>query len=108
MKWLIKLESMLLFPFPAVPVYVALLLSSVSLSPVWEVSRGALQALASSRLCSLAQPRAPAAGWQPDRLLPDPVSSENNRGKKINQIIIITMLFYGCCNVLHELASNSK
>lgn len=94
---------MLLFPFPVIPFYVALLLSSVRLSPVWEVSRGALQALASSRLCSLAQPRAPAAGWQPDRLLPDRVSSKSY--KKNNKK---NMLFYECCNVLHELASNSK
>lgn len=76
------LESMLLFPFPVVPVYIALLLSPLRLSPVWEVGWGALQALASGRLCSLAQPRAPAAGWQPDRLLPDPVRSEKNKGKK--------------------------
>lgn len=45
------------------------------LSPVWEVSEWALRAVASSRLCSLAQPRAPAAGWQPDRPLLAPVSN---------------------------------
>lgn len=91
---------MLLFPFPVVFFYVALLLSSVRLSPVWEVSRGALQALASSRLCSLAQPRAPAAGWQPDRRLPQPVSSKSYKIK--------SMVFHEYHNVLHELASNWK
>lgn len=94
---------MLLFPFPVIPFYVALLLSSVRLSPVWEVSRGALQALASSRLCSLAQPRAPAAGWQPDRLLPDRVSSNSYKKQP--------MLFYECCNVcmnLHLIQSDCR
>lgn len=73
---------MRLLPFPVVPFHVALLLSSVRRSPVWEVSRGALQALASSRLCSLAQPQAPAAGWQPARLLPEPVSNKSYKNKK--------------------------
>ncbi|XP_051239398.1 theg spermatid protein [Dicentrarchus labrax] len=41
--------------------------TQVTLSPIWEVSECALRAVASNRLCSLAQPRAPAAGWQPDR-----------------------------------------
>lgn len=91
---------MLLFPFPVVLFYVALLLSSVRLSPVWGVSRGALQAPASSRLCSLAQPRAPAAGWQPDRQLPQPVSSTSYKTK--------STLFHEYYNVLHELASSWK
>nr|XP_046268506.1 theg spermatid protein isoform X2 [Scatophagus argus]XP_046268508.1 theg spermatid protein isoform X2 [Scatophagus argus] len=42
--------------------------TQVTRSPIWEVSEGALRAVASSRLCSLSQPRAPAAGWKPDRL----------------------------------------
>ncbi|XP_073339218.1 sperm microtubule associated protein 2 [Pagrus major] len=41
--------------------------SQVTLSPIWEVSERALRAVASNRLCSLARPRAPVAGWQPDR-----------------------------------------
>lgn len=44
-------------------------------SPIWKVSEGALKAVASSRVCSLAVPRAPAAGWQPDRTLLIPVSN---------------------------------
>lgn len=44
-------------------------------SPIWKVSEGALKAVASSRVCSLAVPRAPAAGWQPDRPLLMPVSN---------------------------------
>ncbi|KAM6968608.1 sperm microtubule associated protein 2 [Tautogolabrus adspersus] len=46
----------------------------VILSPTWEVSEWALQAVASDRLCSLAQPRAPAAGWQLDRPLLAPLN----------------------------------
>ncbi|XP_075873903.1 sperm microtubule associated protein 2 [Nelusetta ayraudi] len=38
-------------------------------SPIWEVSSGALKAVASSRLCRLALPRPAAAGWQPIRPL---------------------------------------
>ncbi|XP_070835933.1 sperm microtubule associated protein 2 [Chaetodon trifascialis] len=48
--------------------------TQVTISPVWEVSEWALRAVASSRLCSLAQPRAPAAGWQPDRPLLAPLN----------------------------------
>nr|XP_029136301.1 testicular haploid expressed gene protein-like [Labrus bergylta] len=44
------------------------------LSPTWEVSEWALQAVASDRLCSLAHPRAPAAGWQLDRPLLAPLN----------------------------------
>ncbi|KAK2891988.1 hypothetical protein Q8A73_017653 [Channa argus] len=43
-------------------------------SPIWEVSEWALRAVASERLCSLAQPRVPAAGWQPDRPLLVPLN----------------------------------
>lgn len=50
------------------------LFSFLRLSPIWEVSEHALRAIASSRLCSLAQPRAPVAGWRPDRLPLAPVS----------------------------------
>ncbi|XP_013879003.1 sperm microtubule associated protein 2 [Austrofundulus limnaeus] len=46
----------------------------VVISPIWEVSRWALRAVPSERLCVLAQPRAPAAGWQPQRPLPTPLS----------------------------------
>nr|XP_020442586.1 testicular haploid expressed gene protein [Monopterus albus] len=42
-------------------------------SSIWEVSEWALRAVASERLCSLAQPRSPAVGWQPDRLLLAPL-----------------------------------
>ncbi|XP_060919552.1 sperm microtubule associated protein 2 [Labrus mixtus] len=44
------------------------------LSPTWEVSEWALQAVASDRLCSLAHPRASAAGWQLDRPLLAPLN----------------------------------
>ncbi|XP_017274428.1 theg spermatid protein [Kryptolebias marmoratus] len=49
--------------------------NQVVISPIWEVSRWALRAVPSERLCVLAQPRAPAAGWQPARPLPSPLSS---------------------------------
>ncbi|KAK9533875.1 hypothetical protein VZT92_008968 [Zoarces viviparus] len=39
------------------------------LSPIWEVSEWALRAVPSDRLCGLAQPRPPAAGWQQERPL---------------------------------------
>ncbi|KAF1374666.1 hypothetical protein PFLUV_G00231470 [Perca fluviatilis] len=48
--------------------------AQVTISPVWEVSEWALKAVPSNRLCSLAQPRAPAVGWQPDRLLLAPLN----------------------------------
>ncbi|XP_034530887.1 theg spermatid protein [Notolabrus celidotus] len=48
--------------------------TQVTLSPTWEVSEWALRAVASDRLCSLAQPRMPAAEWQPDRLLLVPLN----------------------------------
>ncbi|KAL2096961.1 hypothetical protein ACEWY4_006168 [Coilia grayii] len=38
-------------------------------SPEWPVSTAALRAQASERVCSLAQPRPPADGWQPERPL---------------------------------------
>ncbi|XP_054470595.1 theg spermatid protein [Anoplopoma fimbria] len=44
-------------------------LTQFTLSPIWEVSEWALRAVPSDRLCSLAQPRAPAVGWQPDHPL---------------------------------------
>ncbi|XP_028421176.1 sperm microtubule associated protein 2 [Perca flavescens] len=48
--------------------------AQVTISPVWEVSEWALKAVPSNRLCSLAQPRAPAVGWQPGRLLLSPLN----------------------------------
>lgn len=42
---------------------------------MWEVSELALRAVPSERLCHLAQPRVPAAGWQPDRPLLTAVSN---------------------------------
>ncbi|XP_026176736.1 sperm microtubule associated protein 2 isoform X2 [Mastacembelus armatus] len=48
--------------------------TQVTLSPVWEVSEWALRAVASQRLCRLAQHRIPAAGWQPDRPLLAPLN----------------------------------
>ncbi|XP_071354822.1 sperm microtubule associated protein 2 [Trachinotus anak] len=48
--------------------------TQITLSPGWEVSGWALRAEPSERLCSLAQPQVPAAGWQPDRPLPAPLS----------------------------------
>lgn len=54
-----------------------LFLSLHRLSPIWEVSEWALRAVPSERLCSLAQPRVPAVGWQPDRPLLAPVSRTN-------------------------------
>ncbi|XP_018519040.1 theg spermatid protein isoform X1 [Lates calcarifer] len=50
------------------------LYTQVILSPIWEVSEWALRAVPSERLCSLARPRFPAAGWQPDRPLVAPLS----------------------------------
>uniref|UniRef100_UPI003AB096E9 sperm microtubule associated protein 2 n=1 Tax=Centroberyx gerrardi TaxID=166262 RepID=UPI003AB096E9 len=49
-------------------------LTQTRVSPVWEVSEQALRAVPSRRLCCLAQPRLPAAGWQPDRRLLAPPS----------------------------------
>ncbi|XP_053700586.1 theg spermatid protein [Synchiropus splendidus] len=43
-------------------------------SPVWPVSPRALQAVPSERLCKLAQPKTPAAGWQPELPLLTPLS----------------------------------
>ncbi|XP_069391826.1 sperm microtubule associated protein 2 [Paralichthys olivaceus] len=54
--------------------YPSLFLSSLRLSPIWEVSEWALRAVPSKRLCSLAQPRAPAAGWEPERPLLVPLN----------------------------------
>ncbi|XP_008303185.1 sperm microtubule associated protein 2 [Stegastes partitus] len=45
-----------------------------TVSPIWDVSEWALRAVPSERLRRLAQPRAPAAGWQPDRPLLLPLS----------------------------------
>ncbi|MED6252701.1 hypothetical protein ATANTOWER_015562 [Ataeniobius toweri] len=50
--------------------------TQVPLSPIWEVSKWALRAVPSERLCKLAQPRAPVEGWQPGCPLPAPL----NRG----------------------------
>ncbi|KAJ8003735.1 hypothetical protein DPEC_G00151440 [Dallia pectoralis] len=44
------------------------------LSPQWEVSVGALRACPSNRVCSLALPRLPTIGWEPERLLLTPPS----------------------------------
>ncbi|XP_069566674.1 sperm microtubule associated protein 2 [Brachyistius frenatus] len=48
--------------------------TQVTISPIWKVNERALRAVASERLRSLAQPRAPAAGWQPARPLLAPLS----------------------------------
>ncbi|XP_034714873.1 theg spermatid protein [Etheostoma cragini] len=48
--------------------------TQVTISPVWKVSEWALKAVPSNRLCSLAQPRNPAVGWQQDHLLLAPLS----------------------------------
>ncbi|XP_037551245.1 theg spermatid protein [Nematolebias whitei] len=53
--------------------------NQVVISPIWEVSRWALRAEPSERLCVLAQPRGPAAGWQPERPLPTPVSKTRQK-----------------------------
>ncbi|MCJ8745104.1 hypothetical protein PDJAM_G00126540 [Pangasius djambal] len=46
-------------------------MSKVKESSEWKVSAAALKAHPSERVCSLARPRQPAVGWQPDRpLLP--------------------------------------
>ncbi|KAK2826465.1 hypothetical protein Q5P01_020679 [Channa striata] len=47
-------------------------------SPVWQVSAWALRAVPSERLCSLAQPRVPVAGWQPDRPLLVPSNTDSS------------------------------
>ncbi|XP_059203365.1 sperm microtubule associated protein 2 [Centropristis striata] len=49
-------------------------LPSGSPSPLWAVSVWALGAVPSDRLCLLARPRAPAAGWQPDRPVLGPLN----------------------------------
>ncbi|XP_067470716.1 sperm microtubule associated protein 2 isoform X1 [Thunnus thynnus] len=59
---------------PLLPATTWLLFHSCRLSPVWEVSEWALRAVPSERLCRLAQPRAPAVGWQSDRPLLFPLS----------------------------------
>ncbi|XP_053290799.1 testicular haploid expressed gene protein [Pleuronectes platessa] len=51
--------------------------TQVTLSPIWEVSEWALRAVPSKRLCSLAQPRAPAAGWEPECPLLVPVTPKH-------------------------------
>ncbi|XP_067308914.1 sperm microtubule associated protein 2 [Pseudorasbora parva] len=43
-------------------------------SPEWTVSAAALKACPSQRVCSLALPRVPVDGWQPDRPLLAPLS----------------------------------
>ncbi|XP_016888892.1 testicular haploid expressed gene protein [Cynoglossus semilaevis] len=48
--------------------------TEVTRSPIWEVSEWALRVIPSQRLCSLARPRAPAAGWEPDRPLLAPLN----------------------------------
>ncbi|XP_076013559.1 sperm microtubule associated protein 2-like [Genypterus blacodes] len=48
--------------------------SQITGSPIWEVSKWALGAIPSERLCCLARPRPPAAGWQPDNSLLAPLS----------------------------------
>ncbi|KAF7646848.1 hypothetical protein LDENG_00181540 [Lucifuga dentata] len=48
--------------------------AQITVSPIWEVSRWALEAIPSERLCCLAQSRPPAAGWQPSRVLLAPLS----------------------------------
>lgn len=57
-------------------------------SPIWEVSSGALKAVASSRLCRLALPRPAAAGWQPIRPLSPTVS--NKEVPFSSEFIIVT------------------
>ncbi|XP_061823902.2 sperm microtubule associated protein 2-like [Nerophis lumbriciformis] len=42
-------------------------------SPMWKVSESALRAVASERLCRLAQPRGPPPSWQPALPLPTPL-----------------------------------
>lgn len=64
--------------FPTSVSYFTILscIHSLRLSPIWKVSQWALRAVPSERLCKLAQPRPPAAGWQPGRPLPTPVRSD--------------------------------
>ncbi|XP_063353808.1 sperm microtubule associated protein 2 [Pelmatolapia mariae] len=50
--------------------------NQVTISPIWQVSEWALKAVPSKRVCHLAQPRAPAAGWQPACPLSVPVSTQ--------------------------------
>lgn len=52
-------------------------MSFLRISPIWQVSEWALKAVPSKRVCHLAQPRAPAAGWQPACPLSVPVSNTN-------------------------------
>ncbi|XP_074547496.1 sperm microtubule associated protein 2 [Halichoeres trimaculatus] len=58
-----------------------------TLSPVWEVSEWALRAVASDRLCSLAQPRAPVADWQPDRPLLAPLNRSTQTAVATSRIL---------------------
>ncbi|XP_029973352.1 testicular haploid expressed gene protein-like [Salarias fasciatus] len=47
--------------------------SQDTISPIWAVSKCALKAVASQRLCRLAEPRRPVTGWQLARQLPVPL-----------------------------------
>ncbi|CAG5866639.1 unnamed protein product, partial [Menidia menidia] len=60
--------------------------TKVTVSPVWEVSEWALQFEPSKRLCSMAEPRAPVAGWQPDRPLLAPLSRASLRAEASTRI----------------------
>lgn len=47
-------------------------------SPEWKVGAATLKASPSERVCSLARPRQPAVGWQPDRPLLTTVSPHSS------------------------------
>lgn len=66
--------SPILYLLSPLPVYC----SFPRLSPIWEVSEWALRAVASNRLCSLAQPQAPTVVWQPNRPPLVPVSNTHS------------------------------
>ncbi|XP_014888506.1 sperm microtubule associated protein 2 isoform X2 [Poecilia latipinna] len=48
--------------------------SNIRLTPISKISKWALHAFPSERVCELAQPRPYARGWQPELPLPTPVS----------------------------------
>ncbi|KAF6717790.1 Testicular haploid expressed gene protein [Oryzias melastigma] len=53
---------------------------------LWEVSERALTAVASKRLCHLANPKSPVSAWQPDRPLPVPLQRETTPTLKVTAL----------------------
>lgn len=86
------------FVFPCVCVFFTSFLSSNCLVcciillfrlSLWEVSERALTAVASKRLCHLANPKSPVSTWQPDRPLPVPVSSTGHQVIRPSEFVAV-------------------